>query len=366
MNEQIKTAEMIDAEESLIQVEPQQEKSAKSNVVAWFALLLTLLLAGALAVAGYWAWPQLQQMQQQQLQQTQNQQQSGQQVEQTITALAQQTEQVQLAVQQFSQWQQQQTQTQQQYREQLQLLQQEFRTRDGAPPQHWVLMEVRYLLQRANQNLLLQQDIQSARWLLQAADKQLSQLNNNALFSVRQAIQTDLEVLKDITLPDHTVLHAQLAQLRLQSMQLPLKQQQEQLSQPTEVTADLADWRANLAVYWHKSWSALFQVRAAVPEDFYTLTTEQALTIRLSLQQQVTLAEMALLQQQPEVYQAALRQAADLMQRFFAPEHASVQSASSSLVSLATAVVAPPRLPALQSISQLEQYIATLPEVSYE
>lgn len=365
MNEQVKTAEM-DAEESLIQVEPPQEKTAKTGVIAWFALLLTLLLAGSLAVVGYWAWPQLQQLQQQQQLQTQNQQQSGQQVAQTITALAQQTEQMQLAVQQFSQWQQQQTQTQQQYRDQLQLLQQEFRTRDGAPPQHWVLMEVRYLLQRANQNLLLQQDIQSARWLLQAADKRLSKLDNNALFPVRQAIQADLDVLKNIELPDQTALHAQLAQLRLQSMQLPIKQQQEQLSKPTEISADIADWRANLAAYWHKTWSALFQVRAAVPEDFYTLTAEQVLTIRLSLQQQVTLAEMALLQQQPAVYQAALRQAADLVQRFFAAEHVSVQGASSVLVTLAATEVAPPSLPALQSVPQLEQYIAALPEVSYE
>lgn len=342
-----------------------------SNVVAWFALLLVLLLAVGIAIATKWWWPQWQQVQQQQLLNVQADQATTQRLEQQLAdALLQQTQAFALQQQELASWQQQQRLQQQHYIEQLQLqvqaLRQQIQQSETAPPQHWLVMEAHYLLKRASYNLNLQHDVASAKALLVSAEAQLAKLNDPALLVVRQAITTDLTALTNTTLPDITSTQLQLAQLRMVSTQLPVKQPVQHLMSLPEPDAELANWRANLAAYWQQSWRKLFQVRAAVPEDFYSLTQEQQVTVRLSLQQQFTLAEMALLQQQPEVFHAALRQASDLLQRYFVAENAAVQQANEHLVTLAKASVAIPDLPALQSLQQLERYLAAMTEASYE
>lgn len=376
MSEQIITAKNTEVEAPLAELKAELEAEQtvpvikNNNALAWLALLLVLLIATGIAAAAYWLWPQWLQVQQQ-LQNAQAGQSTEQRVQQLLTAATeQQTAALAAQQQQLTSWQQQQVQLQQQYTEQLQLqvqaLRQQIQQSESAPPQHWVLMEVRFLLQRASQNLVLQQDVASAIALLQAADKQLTELNNPALLVVRQAITTDLTALQKLSLPDVTSVHLKLAQLRLQSSQLPLKQQQDQLISLPQPDAELANWRQNLAAYWQQSWSKLFQVRATLPEDFYSLTSEQQVTVSLSLQQQLMLAEMALLQQQPEVYQAALRQASDLLQRYFMADSTAVQQVSSQLVALAKAAVSQPTLPVLQSVQQLERQLAAMTEASYE
>lgn len=381
MSEQMPTAKTTEAEASLAQLnvepelefkEPHTEPSVQpGNTLAWLALLLVLLMAISISAAAFWLWPQWLTMQQQQAQSSQIEQSVGQQVEQLlVSATEQQAAALALQQQQLSSWQQQQAQLQQQYTEQLQLqvqaLRQQIAQSESAPPQHWVLMEARFLLQRASQNLVLQQDVNSAVALLHAADKQLAKVANPALLMVRQSIATDLTALQNLTLTDVTQVHLQLAQLRVQISNLPLKQEQQQLISLPQPDAELANWRQNLAAYWQQSWSKLFQVRATQPDDFYSLTSEQQVTIRLSLQQQLMLAEMALLQQQPEVYAAALRQASDLLQRYFMAENTAVQQASTNLVALAKTAVSQPELPVLQSLQQLERQLAVPAEVRYE
>lgn len=374
MTEHVQTPLAADADAPLAELKAQLEqppKPKKSSGVAWLALLLVLLLAGAVAWAGYWLWPQWQQLSQQVAQANRSQQSAGQDLQQALATVTQQQQQALAAQQQqFSAWQQQQTALQQQassqWQAQLEAIRQQVQLSEGAPPQHWLLMEVRYLLKRASQTLVLQQDINSARWLLQAADEQLARLDNAALLVVRQAIASDLGSLQQLTLPNISSLHLQLAQLRMQVSQLPLIQQQQQLLSLPQPDAELANWRQNLSAYWQQSWSKLFQVRPTQPADYYSLTEEQQTTVRLSLQQQFMLAEMALLQQEPDVYQAALRQAADLLQRYFAAEHSGVQQTSAAIVALASDSVSWPELPVLQSPQQLERQLSALLEAAYE
>lgn len=374
MTEHVQTPLAADADAPLAELKAQLEqppKPKKSSGVAWLALLLVLLLAGAVAWAGYWLWPQWQQLSQQVAQANRSQQSAGQDLQQALATVTQQQQQALAAQQQqFSAWQQQQTALQQQassqWQAQLEAIRQQVQLSEGAPPQHWLLMEVRYLLKRAGQTLVLQQDINSARWLLQAADEQLARLDNAALLVVRQAIASDLGSLQQLTLPNISSLHLQLAQLRMQVSQLPLIQQQQQLLSLPQPDAELANWRQNLSAYWQQSWSKLFQVRPTQPADYYSLTEEQQTTVRLSLQQQFMLAEMALLQQEPDVYQAALRQAADLLQRYFAAEHSGVQQTSAAIVALASDSVSWPELPVLQSPQQLERQLSALLEAAYE
>ncbi|WP_445428214.1 uroporphyrinogen-III C-methyltransferase [Alishewanella sp. HL-SH05] len=317
---------------------------------------------------GYWLWPQWQSLQQQ----SQLTEQAIEQKLQQTTATISQQQQQWLEVQKQKQLrlQQEYQQAMQQDREQLQMqiqsLRQQVQQRDGAPPQHWVLMEVRFLLKRASQSLVLQQDVQSARWLLQAADEQLAKLDNVLLLIVRQAIKDDLAALQQVPKTDFSPLYLQLGQLRRQSMQLPLKQQEHRLIPSHQPNDDLGNWRENLSSYWEQVSGKLFNVRAAQPQDFFSLSSEQQITVRLSLQQQLLLAELAILQQEPEVYQHALQQAADLLQRYFAAEDPIVQQTSASIVELASAAMQKPALPTLQSINQLDRQLSIITEANYE
>lgn len=342
-------------------------KTAKHSgkATALFALLLTCSLMAVVSYTAWWLWPQWQMMQQQLKQNQVSQQQLTDQLAQVVLQLnSQQLQYAEQVTQQWTSWQQQQQLQQQELTTQLQTeiatLRQQLIAQEGAPPQHWRLAEAHYLLKRANFSLTLQQDVASARFLLQQVDGKLARLDNPALAAVRQSILSDLATLNQIVLPDNSRAYLLLAQLRQQSMQLPLKQQERALHVPTAANTDVVNWRQNLAAYWQQSWRVLFQVRPVVAEDFIQLSVEQQLQLRLTLQQHLLLAEMALLQDQPLVFRHALQQAIDLLQRYFAADVVAVQQVSSSLVELSQLAVTPVALPALQSPAVMELQLSLL------
>ncbi|WP_204355547.1 uroporphyrinogen-III C-methyltransferase, partial [Streptococcus intermedius] len=103
-------------------------------------------------------------------------------------------------------------------------------------------------------------------------------------------------------------------------------------------------------------------VRPAVAEDFINLSAEQQVQLRLTLQQQLLLAEQALLQGQQAVFSRAIQQAADLLQRYFAAESSAVQQAAGELVQLSQLALSQVELPVLQSPAQLERQLSLLSE----
>jgi uroporphyrin-3 C-methyltransferase len=331
--------------------------------LAWLALLCSLLLAALLAAAAYWLWPQWQQLQQQVATQHSSQQQQQQQLQAQTQGLIEQAQQQQrqfLEQQQSSlrqleqQLQSAQRQQDERTQAQLQAVRQLIQQRDGAPPAHWLLAETEFFLQRAGQQLMLQGDSRSAIILLQQADDKLATLDDPALLTVRQAIKQDLAQLKALPAPKVTELFLTLHQLRQQTGSLPFKQDQQQLKLEPVVAGD---WRSTLKAYWQQSVSKLFQVRKAVPEDYFSLSEQQQWMVRIGLQQQLLLAELAVLQGQQAVFAQALQQAADTLQRYFVADNSQVQQLSSALVSLAAKQIAAPEYAPLQSLAQLQRYL---------
>ncbi len=329
------------------------------------SLLLLLALTVALAGGGYyWAWPQWQAMQQQtQALQQQQQRLAGQnqQLQDSNRQLQQQlqdTQQQQLGQLQQTLLQQQQQQAAQ-VQAQVQAVRQLVQERDSAPPRHWLLAEVEYLLKLAAQKVWLEQDTATALALLQSADDKLAVLDDASLLPVRQAIAADSRQLQAVTRPDFIGLQVQLQQLRQQVMSLPLKLQAPQ-ARAEAPAATLQNWRATLAYHWYSTWQGLVNPRDAVPEDYFDLTAEQQLMLRIALQQQLQLAQLAVMQQQAQVYVAALQQSSDQLQRYFSPVDQAVQQFSTSLTELAAVDITPPLLSTLTSPAQLQQYLQQL------
>ncbi|MDX1539417.1 uroporphyrinogen-III C-methyltransferase [Arsukibacterium sp.] len=369
-------AELTPAEESAAPLEQlkqqiaeqEQRPAGAGRALAVLALLLTLLLAAGVAAAGYWLWPQWQQMQNQQQQLQQAQQDINRQSAELLNSSQSQLQQS-LSSQQQSlnafeqQLKAEQQRQQQQLQQQMQAVRELVQQSDGAPPRHWALAEVQFLLKRADYSLWLNRDINSARLLLQRAQQQLAELDDASLINVRQAIVTDLAALAGLNTPDLSAVHVELAQMRKTSMALPLKQQQAELSVTVQAPeGELKNWRSTLKYYWDSSLQRLFSARVAVPEDYFSLSEEQQLMVRIALNQQLLLAQLAALEAEPAVYRSALQQASDQLQRYFQPTEPAVQQLSDQLLALAAIDISPQQLPALQSGPQLQDYLQSMAE----
>jgi uroporphyrin-III C-methyltransferase len=366
MSDSVERASEIDAplQQLKQKIDAEPIGRSKGNFTGSLSLLLVLALAAVLAAAAYWLWPQwlkLQQLQQHVVTVQQNQQrlvEQSQQLQDSNTQLQQQLQQEQqqrlAELEQSLQQQQQQLTVQSQT--QIQALRQIVQQRDSAPPRHWVLAEIEYKLQLAAQKVWLERDLSTALALLVTADEKLAKLDDPSLVLVRQAIANDAEQLSRITTPDLSKVHIQLQQMRKLSNSLPLKQQQQITLSETVPGTELSNWRATLSYYWRQSWSKLVEVRRAVPEDYFSLTAEQQLMLRTSLNQQLLLAELAAMQHQPQVYAAALQQASDQLQRYFNSADNNVQQLSTELAMLAAIDVAITQIAPLTSLAQLQQY----------
>lgn len=326
--------------------------SAKTGrAVAWFSLILNLILVAAIAAAIWWLWPQwtaLQQqqqvLQQQQLQQTEQ----GKQQHQQLTDQLQQ--QLALVV---DQQKQQGTLDQQQQQALLQLqLESKKQLSNGRT---WQLWQIQQLLQLAGQKIWLEQDMPAALRLLQGAEQQLALLQDSSMQPLRQAIQTDLAELQKNTLPDVAKIQLGLTSLRKAVFDLPLRQSERELDDAAPVAATSSDWQTTLLQHWNSFWSSLVHVRPTQPEDLSVLSAGEQLSLRNTLQQQLLLAELAAMKYQSELYQAALQQAMDTLQRYFAAVDPKVKAASEQLVQLAALPVAFPAPAALQSSAVLDQ-----------
>lgn len=342
-------------------IEAEPVPSRRGGFTGGLSLLLVLILAVAIGAGAYWLWPQWQQLQQQTITLQQNQQrlvEQGRQQQDSSTQLLQQLQSDQ------QQWQTQLERSQQQKQQQLlaqneaqiQALRQLVQERDSAPPRHWVLAEVEYLLRLAAQKVWLEQDFSTARALLSSADEKLAQLAEPSLVLVRQAIAADTEQLGRITVPDVSKAYVQLQQLQKQAMNLPLKLQVTADTKNSAPSSELKNWRETLAFHWHNTWQGLLNPRSAVPEDYFDLTHEQQLMLRIALQQQLQLAQLALMQRQQPLYVAALQQTSDKLQRYFNADDVGVQQFSSVLTELAEVEASLPSVKVLTSLAQLKQY----------
>lgn len=326
--------------------------SAKTGrAVAWFSLILNLILVAAIAAAIWWLWPQWTALQQQQLvlqQQQLQQTEQGKQQHQQLTDQLQQ--QLALVVDQ----QKQQGALDQQQQQALLQLQLESK-KQLSNGRTWQLWQIQQLLQLAGQKIWLEQDMPAALRLLQGAEQQLALLQDSSMQPLRQAIQTDLAELQKNTLPDVAKIQLGLTSLRKAANDLPLRQSERELDDAAPEVAASSDWQTTLLQHWNSFWSSLVHVRPTQPEDLSVLSAGEQLSLRNTLQQQLLLAELAAMKYQNELYQVALQQAMDTLQRYFAAVDPKVKAASEQLVQLAALPVAFPAPAALQSSAVLDQ-----------
>lgn len=328
---------------------------SKAGIVA---LILVILLALAAAAAGWWAWQKIsaQQAQLSQLSRVENNSNAISQLESRLESLRSERDQEQEQALQGMR------NEMQQYREQvnqtLDRVLAELASEQETDPGEWLYAEVEYLLRLANQRLQLERDVAGAKSLLRTADERLAQADNPALTPVRRAIQSELGALNSVPSVDRTGLYLQLMAQQEQLAKLPLQQDIEQIAaQGGDTTTVEGAWKQQVSRLWQEL-KELVVVRRHDQALEALMTPQQESYLRQNVRLQLEQAQLALLEANPELYQASLEKATTLIEGYYDPESGGVQEVLETLRSLTDRTIRP-ELPDISgSLQALRDFMA--------
>lgn len=360
-----------------IAVPPPQRRSG----APWFVLLL--LVIAAAAAGGYWMWQQLQvrdaKLEELQARVTENNGQLTDLQSRVQTQVDRQLADTQARAeareqewrQQFDQFQR----DQEQLRQQLDGQQQRLASLSTTSREDWLLAEAEYLLNIANQRVLMERTTENAVALLRSADERLQQAGEGSgdaeLFAIRKALNRDLTALEQIDPVDKEGLYLRLYALAERVDELPRLQVEEfgvnAETDRGEAVEDGAEpgWAARL---WRgvrdlagslDRYVRIDDVEAPAKPlvDSYA-TRLAALNVRLLLEQ----AQLALLQEETTVYRHSLEKALELLRGYYiaSEQNERLQASINELLQLEVA----PELPDIsESLTLLRDYLRQLHRV---
>jgi uroporphyrin-III C-methyltransferase len=192
----------------------------------------------------------------------------------------------------------------------------------------WRLAEAEYLLQLANQRLVIERDSRNAEALLSAADAILRDLADIDLFPVRQSINRDLTALKLAGTVDREGIFLRLAALSEEIEALPLLPKPQigaadNLIASTDSETEVETPASWLGVVKASFWQALNRAsdyirvrnhdRALEP----LLPPESHLYLQQNFRFTLERAQLALLRGEPAIYQKSLAQARSWLNRYY-------------------------------------------------
>lgn len=199
----------------------------------------------------------------------------------------------------------------------------------------WLLAEAEYLLNLANQRILLERSPVNALALLESTDRIVrraeASINDPELHAVREAIARDITALSMVEPVDRVGLYLQLQTLADRLDQLPRTPRSTLLDSAGEPAID--DQESHEAPWWRRIG---MEIRSAVgllsdyvkigdtEDTIKPLASQQAqemadLNVRLLVEQ----AQVALLREQEDIYQNSLARATQWVERFYIPSEQS-------------------------------------------
>lgn len=183
----------------------------------------------------------------------------------------------------------------------------------GASRQEWRLAEAEHLLRLAALRLNTQQDIPSARALVDTANQILAEHNDPAAFAAREKLAQSREALRQLTPPDRTGVFLQLAALAEQSTHLNTRRPEfRDSATPQPDAANTSTWDA-----WQQRLSAFVRLDFSAQDNIKPLLLGQHLEqVRLAIRLSLHHAQSAALEGQSAAYQQALEQARYVTQHY--------------------------------------------------
>ncbi|MGJ8525755.1 enzyme of heme biosynthesis [Halomonadaceae bacterium LMG 33818] len=225
-------------------------------------------------------------------------------------------------------------------------------------PSDWTYAEVEYLLRIANQRLALQRDVAGAQHLLNLADQRLASTQNPAFIPVRGAIHNELADLDSVNAVDTDGIYLQLNAEQQQFNTLPLAQDTQALSAKEDNSASFSGgWRSQLGRLGNQL-EDLVTIRHHDKPLEALITPRQEGYLRANISLLLEQAQIALLNQDENVYKGSLNQALNLINQYYEVHDGGVEKATQHIQSLAQVNVRP-KLPDISgSLNQLQSILS--------
>lgn len=229
----------------------------------------------------------------------------------------------------------------------------------GASRQDWRLAEAEHLLRMASLRLSALHDINSARFLLQAADQILMEQDDPAAFAAREQLAKSISALQSSGTLDRTGLFVRLGALHQQASALTDLAPEFVQGQGQQAQVASGDGAGRWAQWWEQI-TRYVRIDFNASERVQPLLAGQSLTqVRLALGLALEQAQWAALNGATEVYQQALKQALGILDAHFSAKDPSVSGLRVQLSELQEQEVSQ-QLPDLNAaLITLQAYINT-------
>ncbi|MFP4137552.1 MAG: uroporphyrinogen-III C-methyltransferase [Halomonas sp.] len=226
----------------------------------------------------------------------------------------------------------------------------------------WLHAEAAYLLRLANQRLQLERDVEGAAALLSTADARLKEADNPALVPVRREIANELAALESVPEVDRSGLWLALNAQQEQIADQPLSQEIDEVTaRPSMEEAPSGTWQQQLSRFGQEL-KDLVTVRQHDEALEALVSPEQESHLRQSVRLVIEQAQLALLKEEPELFEASLEKAITLIEGYYDTEASGVQSVLERLDELKGEAVRPE----LPDISASQQALAEFIERRFE
>lgn len=222
----------------------------------------------------------------------------------------------------------------------------------------WLHAEAAYLLRLANQRLQLERDVEGAAALLRTADERLNDAQNPALLSVRRAIASELSILNTVPQVDRTGIYLALNAQQEQMAMLPLSRELEEIPARSGMEeAPVGQWQDQLSRFGQEL-KDLVVIRHHDEAMESLITPEQESYLRQSARLVLEQAQLALLKEEQELFEASIDKVLSLINAYYATDREEVQAVIARLEELQTENIRPE----LPDISGSQQALASFIE----
>lgn len=226
----------------------------------------------------------------------------------------------------------------------------------------WLHAEAAYLLRLANQRLQLEGDVEGAAALLRTADARLVDADNPALTSVRREIASELSALDAVPQVDRTGIYLALNAQQERISGLRLSQEIEERAVTSSIEQPPTGTFQRQLARFGQELKDLVVIRHHDEAMEALITPEQESYLRQSLRLVLEQSQLALLNEEQELYEASLDKALELLNSYYDTTREEAQSVIARLQELQQAQVQPE----LPDISASQQELARFIENRYE
>lgn len=225
----------------------------------------------------------------------------------------------------------------------------------------WLHAEAAYLLRLANQRLQLEGDVEGSAALLRTADARLVDADNPALTTVRGEIASELAALDAVPRVDRTGLYLALNAQQERISGLRLSQEIEERAVTSGIEQPPTGTFQRQLARFGQELKDLVVIRHHDEALEALVTPEQESYLRQSLRLVLEQSQLALLNEEQELYETSIDKALELLNGYYDTSREEAQSVISRLQELQQAQVKPE----LPDISASQQELARFIENRY-